>query len=118
MTREIITRSAVGASIDKANRDKTVMKMAERMIRVLDDNNHKSGWDEFAPLGAMYGLRNEIKELDAEMTAYEYADRFHVPDAMNRHLRRVGEEALDVANWIMFLLYAIEQESEKRGDGK
>jgi hypothetical protein len=91
---------------DKENRDKAVMDMAERMIELLDDNSHKGGWDEFTAYGAIEGLRQEIKELETEMTKYQFAVR----NSIKTHPERVEAEALDVANWLMFLLEAIKRE--------
>jgi len=104
---------------DKIKRDEMVMEMAKKMIATLDENGHKSGWDEFMLLGAIDGLEREMNELREAMTDYRYASIYGDKSDMRSYMGTVWREGIDVANWIMFTLQAVKNEqSIKRNEGR
>ena len=67
------------------------------MENVLQENDHKSGWDNMS-IHALYSrIKQEFEELQRE-----YILQTNALDGVNRR-DRLRKEAIDVANFCMFL---------------
>jgi len=72
---------------------------AMEMEDVLQENDHKTGWDEMSIHQLFSRIKNEFEELQREYILYTKPI-----DGVDRK-DRLRKEAIDVANFCMFLSY-------------
>ena len=72
---------------------------ALEMETVLRENDHKSGWDTMSVHQLFSRIKDEFEELQREYTLQTNA-----LDGINRR-DRLRKEAIDLANFCMFLAY-------------
>ena len=91
-----------------------VAKFAIEMETVLRENDHKSGWDEMELLDLFYHIRLEFNEMKEVYDGYYSEDRTDsngvvLGTKQEQHIayliyaQRMREEAIDIANFCMFL---------------
>ena len=76
-----------------------LQEFAEEMERVLRNNDHKSGWDSMSIHSLFERIKGEFEELQRE-----YILMNNATDSGGR-IHRMGHEAIDIANFCMFLHY-------------
>ena len=79
---------------------------AMEMEDVLQENDHKTGWDEMSIHQLFSRIKNEFEELQREYILYT-----RPIDGVDRK-DRLRKEAIDVANFCMFLSYWTHKEDE------
>ena len=101
-------------SVYRASVRPEVAKFAIEMETVLRENDHKSGWDELELLDLFYHIQLEFHEMKEVYDGYYSEDRTDSDGALigtkqERHItyliyaQRMREEAIDIANFCMFL---------------
>lgn len=114
-TIELTDHTAEPASAYIAAIRPEVAKFAIEMETVLRENDHKSGWDELDIGDLFYHISCEYRELKAVYDEYHVghldSSGFVLGTGEERHIRylkyiqRMREEALDIANFCMFLCH-------------
>ncbi len=75
-------------------------EFAIEMESVLRENDHKSGWDEMGLHRLFDRIKQEFEELQRE---YIFACDSYPRDA--RRIQNMRREAIDIANFCMFLCH-------------
>ena len=96
---EYLTGHDEQMSVYRAHLRPEVAKFAIEMETVLQENDHKSGWDTMSVHQLFSRIKDEFEELQREYTLQTNA-----LDGVNRR-DRLRKEAIDVANFCMFLSY-------------
>jgi len=84
-----------------------VAKFAQQMEHVLRENDHKTGWNNMDCDELLHRIRDEVKELSEACYKVRVARTNigkHPPD-YNLRVREMEKEAIDVANFCMFLYH-------------
>jgi len=94
--------SIIEQTIDYSGVNRTVIRpevaaFAIEMETVLRENDHKSGWDRMSVHQLFSRIKDEFEELQRE-----YILQTNALDGVNRK-DRLRKEAIDVANFCMFL---------------
>ena len=79
-----------------------VREFAVLMERILQDNDHKGGWQDMTPEEVLERINEEVGELETEVFKLSID-----PD-------RIVREAVDVANFCMMLVDNVRRESGGR----
>ena len=94
---------------EKEKRDECVTALAGAMIKKLDENDDKRGWDEMAIFDVYTRIRDELVELENAYQSHKFANYYNdLPEAMQA-LEDMKKEAIDVANFLSFLIFNIDR---------
>lgn len=88
-------------AIEKIRLKEETKRFSKVMLKVLVDNIHKSGWEDMSPDDIYHRLRDELDEL-------------HLVVSGEPRRRRVANEAIDIANFAMFLWHWSTEKEEKQ----
>ena len=80
----------------------SLFRFAEAMDCELENNSHKSGWDQCSDKWLLNRLRQEVRELARAIEEKKSADS-------------ILSEAADVANFAYFLAYNYDIRSRQEG---
>jgi NTP pyrophosphatase (non-canonical NTP hydrolase) len=86
-----------------------VLSFAFDMERTLR-RNHKDGWSELGIYTLMYRIKGEYEEMLQEFKLYTHSETINKKE----HVKRIREEALDIAAYCMFLCLNYTDEGEGR----
>ena len=85
-----------------------VARFAVDMETILRNNDHKTGWDNLSIHQLFDRIKGEFEELQRE-----YILQTNVPDGKDR-TQRLQDEAIDIANYCMFLCHYTKQNIAKK----
>ncbi len=89
---------------DAQRRAIAVDQMAIHMKQVLGRNRHKGGWDAMHAGEILRRIFEEVRELDHAVADWdEYLDKNNTTAK-----QAIIKEAVDVANFCMFMVYRME----------
>lgn len=84
-----------------------VAKFAAEMEKVLQKNDHKSGWEGIPMVDLFYLISLEFDELKDVHDEYHTITDVYITDAnairYSKYVQRMREEAIDIANFCMML---------------
>lgn len=82
-----------------------VAQFAIEMERVLKENDHKKGWDEMSYHQLFVAIKREFEELQREYILHANSKDSMNHDGSSPGIKRMREEAIDIANFCMFLCH-------------
>ena len=77
---------------------------AEEMKNTLKENGHKSGWDEMEINSIVQRIHEEVAELQEYLTLYNHPQG-NSDEVRDMRLGQMHREAIDIANFCMFLCH-------------
>ena len=80
-----------------------VVWFGHEMLKKLDANSHKRGWDSLDLDYAATRLRQELQELENELLFYD----FGAGDP--RHADEIIQECADIANFALFVAWRFKE---------